>query len=437
VTATGPPLPFSPAAIAHDKWLSRFRTILVGILGCAVAGIGSLAFYTSFEAIKAYAQRSGGIAPQHAWAVPLLVDSFIVVATGADLWFTTTKQTRRVWEIWWPKALLAGAAGVSFILNVAHAQSGNWAARGVAAIPPAALILGVELLMMVLRRATTIRAARLQAELDKQQLELAALASPAPVRGEITRKQRRPRREMPVPSAEQASDEDERQPEGERQPAGERGPESERQPAAGERQPAAGERQPAGGERQPATGERDPSVPIFTPATPARGENGRLAAAARSAAAAVRNVTASPKPSAARAAEAPKREAMPAPAEPARPAAVGAAAVFASARPLRTDKRPGALDKNGKPMTPYVVAARILDERDVKGSLTPEALVQALSEEGLNVSVTVAQELLRELRPPLASRMSAQQRAAATGRRGGDGRAVAAGLAAKAKDRAG
>ena len=99
MTSTGPPLPLSPNAIAHDKWLSRFRTILVAILGGAVASIGSLAFYTSFEAIKAYAERSGGISPQHAWAVPLLVDSFIVVATGADLWFTTTKQKRRLWEI--------------------------------------------------------------------------------------------------------------------------------------------------------------------------------------------------------------------------------------------------------------------------------------------------------------------------------------------------
>ena len=167
MTATGQPLPLSPTALAHDKWLSRFRTILVIILGGTVTGIGMLAFFTSFEAIKSYAERSSGITPEHAWAIPLLVDSFIVVATGADLWFTTTKQQRRIWEIYWPKALLAGAAGVSFILNVAHAESGNWPARGVAAIPPAALILGVELLMMVLRRATTIRAARLQAELDK------------------------------------------------------------------------------------------------------------------------------------------------------------------------------------------------------------------------------------------------------------------------------
>ncbi len=384
MTATGPPLPLSPAAIAHDKWLSRFRTILVAILGCAVAGIGSLAFYTSFEAIKAYAERSGGISTQHAWAVPLLVDSFIVVATGADLWFTTTKQKRRLWEIWWPKALLAGAAGVSFILNVAHAESGNWAARGVAAIPPAALILGVELLMMVLRRATTIRAARLEAELDKQ-LELAALASPpAPVRGELTRKKGRPRREMPVPAAAQSSAEDEQQ-----------------------------------------DADRDPSVPIFTPATPSRDEDRRPAAARSTGSAAPRNVnaTASPKQSPAQPAEARRREG--APAEPARPAAAEPAFTSGS-RPLRTDKRPGALDRNGKPLTPYVITARILDEREEQESLTPESLVQALAEEGLNVNVTTAQELLRELRPPLASRL------------GGTGRVVSAGLGGKAaKGRAG
>jgi hypothetical protein len=153
------------AAVAADKWLTRFRALLVAVLGGTVAGIGALAFYTSFEAVKAYAKTSHGIDPKHAWAVPLLVDSFIVVATGADLWFSTTKQQRRLWEVWWPKALLAGAAGVSFVLNIAHAGQHGWAARGVAAIPPAALVLGVELLMLVLRRATAIRAERLAAAL--------------------------------------------------------------------------------------------------------------------------------------------------------------------------------------------------------------------------------------------------------------------------------
>jgi Protein of unknown function (DUF2637) len=166
VAVAGPPL--ITGIVATDKWLTRFRTTLVAVLGAVVLGIACLAFYTSFEAIRAYAVRSQGIAPEHGWAVPLLVDSFIVVATGADLWFTTTKVHRAWWEIWWPKLLLAGAAGVSFVLNVAHAEH-NWAARGVAAIPPAALVLGVELLMMVLRRATTLRATRLQVEAEAAQ----------------------------------------------------------------------------------------------------------------------------------------------------------------------------------------------------------------------------------------------------------------------------
>ena len=125
----GPPL--ITGIVAKDKWLTRFRTILVAVLGAVVLGIACLAFYTSFEAIRAYAVRSNGIAPEHGWAVPLMVDSFIVVALGADLWFTTTKVHRAWWEVWWPKLLLAGAAGVSFVLNVAHAEH-NWAARGVA-----------------------------------------------------------------------------------------------------------------------------------------------------------------------------------------------------------------------------------------------------------------------------------------------------------------
>jgi hypothetical protein len=187
VASAGPPL--ISGIVATDKWLTRFRTILVAILGATVLGIACLAFYTSFEAIRAYAVRSNGIAPEHGWAVPLMVDSFIVVALGADLWFTTTKARRAWWEVWWPKLLLAGAAGVSFVLNVAHAEP-TWAARGVALIPPAALVLGVELLMMVLRRATTLRATRLQVEAEAAQ-EAAMTAPLARIQIEAMRRPRR------------------------------------------------------------------------------------------------------------------------------------------------------------------------------------------------------------------------------------------------------
>jgi hypothetical protein len=213
VALAGPPL--ITGIVARDKWLTRFRTILVAVLGAVVLGIACLAFYTSFEAIKAYAVRSNGIAPEHGWAVPLMVDSFIVVALGADLWFTTTKVHRAWWEVWWPKLLLAGAAGVSFVLNVAHADH-NWAARGVALIPPAALVLGVELLMMVLRRATTLRATRLQVEAEQAQ-EATMTAPLARLQVEAMRRPRpqpaQPRAgALPIPTATATAVSTERRP---------------------------------------------------------------------------------------------------------------------------------------------------------------------------------------------------------------------------------
>ncbi len=150
-----------PSVQAADAWLRRFQAALVAVMAAVAGGVGAVAFYTSFEAIKSYARGSNGITPAHAWAIPLLVDSFIVVATGADLWLGVQTTRRAWWEVAWPKALLGGAAMVSFVLNVGHAQAGDWPARGVAAIPPAALVLSVELLVLIVRRAALARTHRL------------------------------------------------------------------------------------------------------------------------------------------------------------------------------------------------------------------------------------------------------------------------------------
>jgi Protein of unknown function (DUF2637) len=349
VAFAGPAMP--PTAIANDIWLTRFRTTLVAVLGATVMGIACLAFYTSFEAIRSYAVRSHGIAPEHGWAVPLLVDSFIVVATGADLWFTTTKARRPWWEQWWPKLLLAAAAGVSFVLNVAHAEP-TWAARGVAAIPPAALVLGVELLMMVLRRATMLRAARLQAELDAEQaaameaplsrLQIEAIRRPRPTVDELTATGARPARAEPRAGAL---------------------PRPAAPPAAPPARPSAGGTRPA---ERPAP-DRD--------AQRAGLDTFRDAVAA------------------ARGDDVPR---------PRRPRI--AASVRADAVPVRGNDGAAA-----KGQTPYMVAASILDERADADTLTPDALRQALAGRGVNVSLTTAQALLRELRPPLSSRLSSRR----------------------------
>ncbi len=150
-----------PTVQAADAWLRRFQAAVVTVMAAAAVGVGGVAFFTSFEAIRSYAKGSGGITPAHAWAIPLLVDSFIVIATGAELWLGVHPVRRAWWELAWPRALLAGAAAVSFVLNVAHAKAGDWPARGVAAIPPAALVLSVELLVMIVRRAAIARTQRL------------------------------------------------------------------------------------------------------------------------------------------------------------------------------------------------------------------------------------------------------------------------------------
>jgi Protein of unknown function (DUF2637) len=159
---------------AADAWLRRFQAAVVTIMAVAALGVGAVAFFTSFEAIRAYAKGSGGITPAHAWAVPLLVDSFIVIATGAELWLGVHPTRRAWWELAWPRALLAGAAMVSFVLNVAHAEAGDWAARGVAAIPPAALVLSVELLVLIARRAALARTHRLTTATQASDVEATA-----------------------------------------------------------------------------------------------------------------------------------------------------------------------------------------------------------------------------------------------------------------------
>jgi hypothetical protein len=348
VAFAGPAMP--PTAIANDIWLTRFRTTLVALLGATVMGIACLAFYTSFEAIRSYAVRSQGIAPEHGWAVPLLVDSFIVVALGADLWFTTTKTRRPWWEQWWPKLLLGAAAGVSFVLNVAHAQP-TWAARGVAAIPPAALVLGVELLMMVLRRATMLRAARLQAEFEAAQaaameaplsrIQIEAIRRPRPAVDQLTATGARPTRAEPRAGALP-------------------------RPAAPSPQPA----RPSAGGSRPA--ERQ------APAADREAQRAGLDTFREAVAAARGDDDARPR----------------------RPRI--AASVRADAVPARGDDA-------ARGQTPYMVAASILDERADAETLTPEALRQALAGRGHNVSLTTAQALLRELRPPLSSRLSSRR----------------------------
>jgi hypothetical protein len=167
---TTPPAPPAAAALTlTDALLRRGLFAVVLAMAAVVVGVAAAAFFLSFEAIRAFARHSGGIAPQHAWLAPLLVDSFIFVASAADLWFAATGTGRAAAGAWQrlvaalPKLLLAVAAGGSFALNVAHAPA-HLGARTIAALPPVALVLTFEILLVIVRRAVAARVARLTAQ---------------------------------------------------------------------------------------------------------------------------------------------------------------------------------------------------------------------------------------------------------------------------------
>jgi hypothetical protein len=169
-TPTTPqPAPATSGVLFTDPLLRRGLFAVVVAMAGVVVGVAAAAFFLSFEAIRAFARHSGGIAPQYAWLAPLLVDSFIFVASAADLWFAATGTARAAAGAWQrlvaalPKLLLAVAAGGSFALNVAHAPA-HLGARAIAALPPAALVLTFEILLLIVRRAVAARVARLSAE---------------------------------------------------------------------------------------------------------------------------------------------------------------------------------------------------------------------------------------------------------------------------------
>jgi Protein of unknown function (DUF2637) len=150
------------AGRAEEMWtrkvMERRLHRLTAVLVLSIAG---LAFMVSFEAIREYAARSGAVSPALAWIIPLLVDTFIIVAS-LSIWLRSLSGERSFFG----SALLISAACGSLLLNIAHAPE-NISARAVAVIPPAALIASFHVVMGELRRAYRRR-------LEKEEAELAA-----------------------------------------------------------------------------------------------------------------------------------------------------------------------------------------------------------------------------------------------------------------------
>jgi hypothetical protein len=145
--------------LVSTRLLVRVRTALVGAVAALVLAIAALAYLVSFEAISDFAVQVGAFPAGLRWCAPLLVDSFTTAATLVVLWISLTDGGMgRAFDAWYAWALIAGATAASVAINVAHAPE-RQAAQLVAALPPMALLLSVELLMLVARRCLADRAA--------------------------------------------------------------------------------------------------------------------------------------------------------------------------------------------------------------------------------------------------------------------------------------
>jgi len=123
-------------------WFAR-----IGFLSIAACTFG-----LSFDAIRDVAQNTGAVDPALAWIVPLAVDGMIVTAT-AVLW--TESLSGRGWHMF-PLLAIIGPAALSMWANVAHASGNSPLAQVLAAVPPAGLILSLELVSWQIRRERTM-----------------------------------------------------------------------------------------------------------------------------------------------------------------------------------------------------------------------------------------------------------------------------------------
>ena len=127
----------------ENKAISIISTLLVFALA-------AVAFVLSFDALSALAE-SNGISPELAPLFPLAVDGFILAAALAAL-----RANLRGASAWFPSVLVGAFTVTSIALNVAHSNGilaipRPWLATVVAAVPPVALFLALELAFVQIR----------------------------------------------------------------------------------------------------------------------------------------------------------------------------------------------------------------------------------------------------------------------------------------------
>ena len=149
-----------------------WTVIAAGILTAIVA---AAAFAISFASLV-YVGRAAGVTGQLAVAYPLTIDGLLAVGVLAAVVLRAARLRSRLF-VW---SLIFAAVGVSVIGNMAHARAagGGWLAAAAGAVPPLALAVTLELLVMIVRHRPqpsgrrTVRRKAERPTLDREPVEV-------------------------------------------------------------------------------------------------------------------------------------------------------------------------------------------------------------------------------------------------------------------------
>jgi hypothetical protein len=133
------------------------RLALVLAVAALAAGVAGLGYLVSFEAISAFVVLIGALPQSLRWCGPLLVDTFITIATLFLVWLALSGvRLRHCWDAYYAWALIAMATIGSAYLNAAHVEPSigkvRWDARLTAGAVPFAVLASVHLLVLLLLR---------------------------------------------------------------------------------------------------------------------------------------------------------------------------------------------------------------------------------------------------------------------------------------------
>jgi hypothetical protein len=122
----------------------------IGALTALVVGaVTALAFAQSFHALRTFAEAQQVVPAGWGWMFAATIDGFVLAALLTSL--SLSLQEDHCAAPWAVRLLAVTAAAISLVFNLQHVPAGM--ARWGAAVPPVAVLAGLEVLLLQVRRA--------------------------------------------------------------------------------------------------------------------------------------------------------------------------------------------------------------------------------------------------------------------------------------------